>query len=103
MAHAKSRLTDKRRYSTPSAGIISATVRAYVRFSLRVLHFVAVIYIDQPVGTGFSFGTVDVNSTFAAAPPIWTAFQVLFESKEFAKYQSREYVRSSEMASAKTS
>ncbi len=51
-----------------------------------------VIYIDQPIGTGFSFGTVDVNSTFAAAPAVWQAFQVLFESKQFAKFQSREYV-----------
>ena len=49
-----------------------------------------VIYIDQPIGTGFSFGTVDVNSTFAAAPAFWTAFQLLFESQEFAQYQSRE-------------
>ena len=51
---------------------------------------IVVIYIDQPIGTGFSFGTVDVNSTFAAAPAIWTAFQVLFESEDFAKFKSRE-------------
>lgn len=56
--------------------------------------FITVIYIDQPIGTGFSFGTVDVNSTFAAAPAVWQAFQVLFESQQFAKFQSREYVYS---------
>ncbi|RDX52343.1 alpha/beta-hydrolase [Lentinus brumalis] len=55
-----------------------------------------IIYIDQPIGTGFSFGTVDVNSTFAAAPAIWTAFQLLFESKEFAKYESREFIFATE-------
>ncbi|TFK89212.1 alpha/beta-hydrolase [Polyporus arcularius HHB13444] len=55
-----------------------------------------IIYIDQPIGTGFSFGTVDVNSTFAAAPAIWTAFQLLFESKEFAKYGSREFIFATE-------
>ncbi|KAI9070300.1 alpha/beta-hydrolase [Trametes sanguinea] len=55
-----------------------------------------IIYIDQPIGTGFSFGTVDVNSTFAAAPAVWTAFQVLFESKEFAKFQSREFIFATE-------
>lgn len=49
-----------------------------------------VIYIDQPIGTGFSHGTVDVNSTFAAAPAFWSAFQVLLESQQFAKYKSRE-------------
>ena len=49
-----------------------------------------VIYIDEPIGTGFSYGTVDVESTFEAAPPFWQAFQILFESQEFSKYQSRE-------------
>ncbi|KAI0634438.1 alpha/beta-hydrolase [Trametes polyzona] len=55
-----------------------------------------VIYIDQPIGTGFSFGTVDVNSTFAAAPAVWRAFQVLFESQQFAKFQSREFIFTTE-------
>ena len=54
------------------------------------------IYIDQPIGTGFSFGTVNVNSTFASSPAIWTAFQILFESQEFAKYQSREFIFATE-------
>ena len=54
------------------------------------------MYIDQPIGTGFSFGTVDVNSTFASSPAIWTAFQILFESQEFAKYQSREFIFATE-------
>ena len=52
----------------------------------------AVIYIDQPVSTGFSFGMDMVNSIQAAAPPIWTAFQLLFENPEFSKYESREWV-----------
>ncbi|KAI0767725.1 alpha/beta-hydrolase [Fomes fomentarius] len=55
-----------------------------------------IIYIDQPIGTGFSFGTVNVNSTFNASPAIWTAFQILFESQEFAKYESREFIFSTE-------
>ncbi|KDQ60279.1 hypothetical protein JAAARDRAFT_205260 [Jaapia argillacea MUCL 33604] len=54
------------------------------------------IYIDQPIGTGFSYGTDTVNSTESAAPFVWTAFQVLFESGEFAKYQSREFVFATE-------
>ena len=52
-----------------------------------------VIYIDQPIGTGFSFGTDTVNSTLSASPFVWQAFQVLFESGEFGKFQSREYVQ----------
>ncbi|CDO77361.1 hypothetical protein BN946_scf184787.g10 [Trametes cinnabarina] len=55
-----------------------------------------IIYIDQPIGTGFSFGTINVNSTFAAAPAVWTAFQVLFESREFARFQSREFIFATE-------
>jgi hypothetical protein len=63
--------------------------------------------LDQPIGTGalpphhllekcsrsiagFSFGTDTANSTFAASPFVWAAFQILFESQVFGKYQSRE-------------
>lgn len=55
-----------------------------------------VIYIDQPIGTGFSYGTVTVNSTEAAAPFIWKAFQILFESKLFSKFQAREFIFATE-------
>ncbi|THH14802.1 hypothetical protein EW146_g5581 [Bondarzewia mesenterica] len=54
------------------------------------------IYIDQPIGTGFSFGTDTVNSTEAAAPFVWKAFQVLFESGEFSKFASREFIFATE-------
>ncbi|KAG1825608.1 Alpha/Beta hydrolase protein [Suillus subaureus] len=54
------------------------------------------IYIDQPIGTGFSYGFNIVNSTDAAAPYVWTAFQVLFESQLFSKYASREFIFAAE-------
>ncbi|KAF5384232.1 hypothetical protein D9615_003476 [Tricholomella constricta] len=54
------------------------------------------IYIDQPIGTGFSFGTDTVNSTQAAAPFVWKAFQILFESQQFSKYQTREFIFATE-------
>ncbi|KAJ6625126.1 alpha/beta-hydrolase [Mycena sp. CBHHK59/15] len=54
------------------------------------------IYIDQPIGTGFSFGTDTVNSTESAAPQFWKAFQILFESGEFSQYQSREFIFATE-------
>ncbi|KAG6826185.1 hypothetical protein H0H92_000810 [Tricholoma furcatifolium] len=50
------------------------------------------ILTDQPIGTGFSYGIDTVNSTEAAAPYVWEAFQILFESSAFDAYQSREYV-----------
>jgi carboxypeptidase C (cathepsin A) len=55
-----------------------------------------VIYIDQPIGTGFSFGTDTVNSTLSAAPFVWQAFQVLFESPQFVKFQKREFIFATE-------
>ncbi|KAG1819078.1 Alpha/Beta hydrolase protein [Suillus subaureus] len=54
------------------------------------------IYIDQPIGTGFSYGTDTVNSTETAAYFVWTAFQVLFESQLFSKYASRELIFATE-------
>ncbi|KAJ7915166.1 alpha/beta-hydrolase [Mycena leptocephala] len=54
------------------------------------------IYIDQPIGTGFSFGTDTVNSTESAAVQFWQVFQILFESGEFSQYQSREFIFATE-------
>ncbi|KAG1766459.1 Alpha/Beta hydrolase protein [Suillus occidentalis] len=54
------------------------------------------IYIDQPIGAGFSYGTGTINSTEAAAPYVWTAFQILFKSQLFSKYASREFIFATE-------
>ncbi|KAJ7650889.1 alpha/beta-hydrolase [Roridomyces roridus] len=54
------------------------------------------IYIDQPIGTGFSFGTDTVNSTESAAPQFWKALQILIESGEFSQYRSREFIFATE-------
>ncbi|KAF9043005.1 alpha/beta-hydrolase [Panaeolus papilionaceus] len=54
------------------------------------------IYIDQPIGTGFSFGDDEVNSTFTASPFVWNAFQVLFESPQFKKFKQREFIFATE-------
>ncbi|KIL66054.1 hypothetical protein M378DRAFT_161281 [Amanita muscaria Koide BX008] len=55
-----------------------------------------IIYIDQPIGTGFSYGDDTVNSTWTAAPQVWKAIQILFESGEFSQYQSREIILATE-------
>ncbi|KAH8980275.1 carboxypeptidase S1 [Lactarius akahatsu] len=34
-------------------------------------NFANMLYVDQPIGTGFSFGTDDANSTITAAPFVW--------------------------------
>jgi len=61
-------------------------------YALKDTDAIQVIYIDQPIGTGFSFGDDTVNSTQSAAPFVWQAFQILFESDQFSKFKSREYV-----------
>ena len=55
---------------------------------------VPVTYIDQPVGTGFSYGMDTVKITGAATTFVRKAFQILlvFESKLFSNYGSREHV-----------
>ncbi|KZP14955.1 alpha/beta-hydrolase [Athelia psychrophila] len=55
-----------------------------------------VIYIDQPIGTGFSYGTDLTNSTYTAAPYVWAAFQALFESTAFSAYKGRKFVLATE-------
>jgi len=55
-----------------------------------------IIYVDQPIGTGFSYGTDTANSTVAAAPPVWTLFQMLFETGLFSNYSSREIILGTE-------
>ncbi|KNZ78375.1 Carboxypeptidase S1 [Termitomyces sp. J132] len=54
------------------------------------------IYIDQPIGAGFSFGIDTVDSTQSAAPFVWKAFQILFESSLFSAYKSREFIFATE-------
>ncbi|KAF7377420.1 hypothetical protein MSAN_00163600 [Mycena sanguinolenta] len=54
------------------------------------------LYIDQPTGTGFSYGTDTVDSTYTAAPQVWQAIQILFESPEFSSYTSREFILATE-------
>lgn len=47
------------------------------------------LYVDQPIGTGFSVGDGDVNSTVAAAPYVWKLMQAFLD--RFPKYRSREF------------
>ena len=46
------------------------------------------LYLDQPIGVGFSYGDEVVNSTWAAAPYVWEALQILFKSDLFSQYQT---------------
>ncbi|KAF8269045.1 putative carboxypeptidase S1 [Lactarius quietus] len=47
------------------------------------------LYVDQPIGTGFSFGTDNANSTLTAAPFVWKLLQAFYA--RFPKYENRKF------------
>ncbi|PLW42980.1 hypothetical protein PCASD_04728 [Puccinia coronata f. sp. avenae] len=48
------------------------------------------LYIDQPISTGFSYGDRNVFSTNQAATRVWEFFQTFFSIPTFAQYANRE-------------
>jgi carboxypeptidase C (cathepsin A) len=42
-----------------------------------------VLYIDQPVGVGFSHGDLKVGTSLAAAEDVWTFLQIFLSDKRF--------------------
>lgn len=71
---------------------MNATLPVHNSFLLSWNNISNMIYIDEPIGAGFSIGNDTVNSTETAAPFVWQAFQVLFESGAFSKFVSRELI-----------
>lgn len=47
------------------------------------------LYVDQPIGTGFSYGTDDATSTVTAAPFVWKLMQAFYEA--FPTYENRDF------------
>ncbi|KAM3070492.1 hypothetical protein ACMFMG_010315 [Clarireedia jacksonii] len=47
------------------------------------------LYVDQPIGVGFSYGTDSVSSTVTAAPYVWNLIQAFYAS--FPAYESRDF------------
>ncbi|KJA15643.1 hypothetical protein HYPSUDRAFT_148806 [Hypholoma sublateritium FD-334 SS-4] len=45
-----------------------------------------VLYIDQPVGVGFSHGDLNVGTSQEAASDIWTFMQIFLADSRFSKY-----------------
>ena len=52
-------------------------------------NYANMLYVDQPIGTGFSFGTDDVNSTVTAAPFVWKLLQAFYA--QFPEYENRNF------------
>ncbi|KDR77526.1 hypothetical protein GALMADRAFT_245687 [Galerina marginata CBS 339.88] len=49
-----------------------------------------VLYIDQPVGVGFSHGDLKVGTSQQAASDIWQFMQIFFSDSRFSKYQPND-------------
>jgi carboxypeptidase C (cathepsin A) len=49
------------------------------------------LFIDQPVGAGFSYGTENVDTSQKAAVDVWQFLQVWFAGPRFKKYASRDF------------
>ncbi|KAB5517385.1 Alpha/Beta hydrolase protein [Coniochaeta sp. 2T2.1] len=47
------------------------------------------LYVDQPIGTGFSYGTDEATSTLTAAPFVWQFMQAFYAA--FPPYANRDF------------
>ncbi|KAK8121809.1 carboxypeptidase S1 [Apiospora sp. TS-2023a] len=52
-------------------------------------NYANMLYVDQPIGTGFSFGSDPVNSTVTAAPYVWNLLQAFYAN--FPEYACRDF------------
>jgi carboxypeptidase C (cathepsin A) len=47
------------------------------------------LYIDQPIGSSFSYGDDAVNSTISSAPYVWKLLQAFYV--QFPQYKNRDF------------
>ncbi|KAF9449182.1 alpha/beta-hydrolase [Macrolepiota fuliginosa MF-IS2] len=59
------------------------------------------LYIDVPVGSGFSYGADRKDTVRGSAKQTWTAFQMLFESQEFSRFRDRRLIFATESFGAR--
>jgi carboxypeptidase C (cathepsin A) len=50
---------------------------------------VNMLYIDQPIGTGFSYGNETVGTSQRAAEDVWTLMQIFLSDSRFSRLQDR--------------
>lgn len=51
--------------------------------------FANMLYVDQPIGTGFSYGTDSATSSVTAAPFVWKLLQAFYA--QFPTYENRNF------------
>ncbi|KAH8831814.1 serine carboxypeptidase [Flagelloscypha sp. PMI_526] len=50
-----------------------------------------IIFIDQPIGVGFSYGGAEINDTIGAAEDAWDFMQVFLTDEKFKKYGKGDF------------
>ncbi|PMD30346.1 alpha/beta-hydrolase [Hyaloscypha variabilis F] len=65
----------------------NATVPTLNPYSFN--EYANMLYIDQPIATGFSYGDDNVNSTLSSAPYIWRLLQAFYS--QFPQYKNRDF------------
>ncbi|KAI0053186.1 serine carboxypeptidase [Auriscalpium vulgare] len=53
--------------------------------------FANVLFIDQPIGVGFSYGSTTTGTSQAAASDVWKFLQIWFADSRFSKYATRNF------------
>ncbi|KAA1476177.1 serine carboxypeptidase [Dentipellis sp. KUC8613] len=53
--------------------------------------FANVLYIDQPIGVGFSYGSTTTGTSEEAASDVWKFLQIWFQDSRFSKFQGRDF------------
>lgn len=54
------------------------------------------LYIDQPVGAGYSYGTTRTGTSLQAAQTFYAALQLLLKDPKFSKYATRDWALTTE-------
>jgi hypothetical protein len=49
------------------------------------------LYIDQPIGAGFSYGSITISTSEEGAVDVWKFLQIWFSDSRFNKYASRDF------------
>lgn len=49
-----------------------------------------ILFIDQPVGVGFSHGTLNVGTSSEAAADVWSFLQIFLADSRFTQFQTRD-------------
>jgi carboxypeptidase C (cathepsin A) len=63
----------------------------FARTSSCIIEWRLRLFIDQPVGVGFSYGSKTVGTSQQAAADVWKFLQIWFADPRFKQYAVRDF------------